>query len=273
MVSAEAEPWRAPPATLWVQASHPRPLPRRAQQALHCRVRFHLARSYAGETPALPGGSRPRRFRCRQPFVHGQSLARDAELAFAGFVSIVPGRMRAGRPRSRVGPARDAFAAGNLSSTANPLQGRRACLCRVRFHLARSYAGETPALPGGGRPRRFRCRQPFVHGQSLARGAEFAFEGFVPIVPGPMRAGRPRSRGGLHPLDVIAAREVHRSLYPFVVRPCRRTLQNQLLQIPCVHANYPCKPQGVGASHCDSTFYRWPGFALNWVPAVCDSAP
>ena len=47
-----------PPATLFLQAAcRPGPLLCKARRTHRCRVRYHGARSYAGGTPALPGGS------------------------------------------------------------------------------------------------------------------------------------------------------------------------------------------------------------------------
>ena len=46
--------------------------------------------------------SRPHPYSCKQPPIHGRSLAKRAKPAFTGFSSIVPGLVRAGRPRSRV---------------------------------------------------------------------------------------------------------------------------------------------------------------------------
>ena len=164
-------------------------------------IRFHGAGSNAGETPALPGGSRPKPCRCKQAPVYDHSLARWGEPALrdsfpwcqvecgrdahapgwvspetvslqtgarprslpctvgrtcpSGFVSMVPGRMRAGRPRSRVGLARNRVAANRHPSTITPLHGGANLPFGIRFHGAGSYAGETPALPGGSRPKPF----------------------------------------------------------------------------------------------------------------------
>ena len=49
-----------PPATLFLQTTcHPGPIPCKAHQTRLYGVRFHCATPNAGETPALPGGSRP----------------------------------------------------------------------------------------------------------------------------------------------------------------------------------------------------------------------
>ncbi len=56
---ARAPGW-LPPATLFVQAAcDPGAFPRTVHQTGHCRVRYYGAKSYAGETPALPGGRSP----------------------------------------------------------------------------------------------------------------------------------------------------------------------------------------------------------------------
>ena len=54
-------------------------------------------------------------------------------------------------------------------------KGRQIRPCKIRCPIARSNAGETPALPGGGaRPRACCCEQAPVHGLCIARGAESA---------------------------------------------------------------------------------------------------
>ena len=161
-------------------------------------IRCHRAKSNAGGTPALPGGSRPKPCRCKQALVHGHALARSGEPALrdslpwcrvvcgrdarapgwvspetlslqagtrprslpctvrrtcpAGFVAMVPGRMRARRPRSRVGLARNLVAASRHRSTVTPLHGAANLPFGIRCHGAKWYAGETPALPGGSAP-------------------------------------------------------------------------------------------------------------------------
>ncbi len=93
-----------PPATLFVQAAcDPGAFPRTEHQTGLCRVRYYGAKSYAGETPALPGGSRPQPYSCKQPAIQGHSLEQSTKPAFAGFATMVPSPMRARRPRSRVG--------------------------------------------------------------------------------------------------------------------------------------------------------------------------
>ena len=57
--------------------------------------------------------SRPHPSSCKEPPVHGHSLAKRTKPAFTGFASLVPGFVRAGRPRSRgVLCGRDARAPG-----------------------------------------------------------------------------------------------------------------------------------------------------------------
>ncbi len=46
--------------------------------------------------------SRPQPYSCKQPAMHGHCLARRTKPAFTGCSSIVPGFVRAGRPRSQV---------------------------------------------------------------------------------------------------------------------------------------------------------------------------
>ena len=80
-----------------------------------------------GHPPGRSAGSRPHPYSCKQPAIQGHSLARRTKPAFTGFSSIVPGFVRAGRPRSRV-----VFVRARRPRS-------RVVLC----------AGETPALPGG----------------------------------------------------------------------------------------------------------------------------
>ena len=310
---------------------------------LPCGVRCHRARSYAGETPALPGGSRSKPCRCKQALVHDHSLARCGEPALrdslpwcqvecgrdarapgwvspetlslqagtrprsllcpvrrtcpAGFVAIVPGRMRARRPRSRVGLARNR---SRHSSTITPLHGAANLPCGIRFHGAESYAGETPALPGGSRPKPCRCKQAPVHGHSLARCGEPALRdslpwcqvecgrdarapgwvspetlslqagtrprsrpcterrtcpaGFVAMVPGRMRAGRPRSRVGLARNLVAASR------HPSTVTPLHGA------------ANLPCGVRCHGAGSYAGGTPALPG-GPRPKPCRCKQAP
>ena len=207
-----------PPATLFLQAAcDPGPLPRTVHQTHPCGLRYHCAKSCAGETPALPGGSHPQPYSCKQPAMQGHFLAQCTKPTFVGFVTIVPSRVRARRPRSRVGvSAGDLVPASSLRCRATssqgapnpPLQGslplcqvvcgrdarapgwasppatlfvQAACgsgplprkahqtgLCSVRYHCAKSCAGETPALPGGClRPQAHSCKQPPIRGQPL----------------------------------------------------------------------------------------------------------
>ena len=62
--------------------------------------------------------SRPHPSSCKEPPVHGHSLAKRTKPAFTGFSSLVPGFVRAGRPRSRgVLCGRDARAPGGAPLT------------------------------------------------------------------------------------------------------------------------------------------------------------
>ena len=241
---ARAPGWVSPASLLLRTGCEPGPLLCRVGRTYPCRVRHLCAKSYAGGTPALPGGSRTRPYWCEQAASQGHSLAGCAEPTFAGVDTSVPSPMRARRPRSRVGLARVLIAANWLRARATPWQGapnplwqvssplcqvlcgrdarapgwvspasllvrtgcepgplpgrvRRTCFCRCRHLCAKSYAGETPAFPGGSRPRPYWCKQAASQGHSLAGCAEPTLAGFVTIVPSRMRARRPRSRVGL----------------------------------------------------------------------------
>ena len=87
--------------------------------------RLHGPPTLVGHPPGSAGVP-PAPYSCKQPAIHGHSLARRTEPAFTGISSIVPGFVRARRPRSQV-----------------VLCGRDARAPRW------SCAGETPALPGG----------------------------------------------------------------------------------------------------------------------------
>ena len=107
-----------------------------------CRWKRHgLGRSRAVAGPArnLVGAT---------PAIRGRFLVKRSEPSFAGFVSILPGRMRARRPRSRVGPARDVIAAGNLSSTVNPLQGAPSLPLQGSYSLCQVQCGRDARAPG-----------------------------------------------------------------------------------------------------------------------------
>ena len=58
--------------------------------------------SWEGATPGARA-SRPQPYSCKQPAIQGHSLEQSTKPAFAGFATLVPSRMRARRPRSRVG--------------------------------------------------------------------------------------------------------------------------------------------------------------------------
>ena len=164
----------------WRVPALPRPLPRKAHQtrarltptATCCRgcrrypppLSIHTNANSANERHHPPGAraSRPHPYSCKEPPVHGHSLAKRTKPAFTGFSSLVPSLVRAGRPRSRGSCAgaqrrprslgvlcgRDARVPGHsLAKAPNP----------VLFPRAKSCAGGTPAFPGGlvraGRPR------------------------------------------------------------------------------------------------------------------------
>ena len=243
---ARAPGWVSPASLLLRTGCEPGPLLGKVGRTYPCRVRHNRAKSYAGETPALPGGSRPHPYCCEQAASQGHSLARCAEPTLAGFVTIVPSRMRARRPRSRVGLARVLIAANRLRARATPWQGgpnpllqvssplcqvvcgrdarvpgwvspaslllrtgcepeplpgrvRRTRFCRVRHLCAKSYAGGTPAFPGGSRTHPYCCELAASQGHSLAGCAEPAFAGVVTSVPSPMRARTPAFPGGSRP--------------------------------------------------------------------------
>ena len=55
---------------------------------------------FGGASPGSAGVP-PAPYSCKQPAIHGHSLARRTKPAFTGISSIVPGFVRARRPRSR----------------------------------------------------------------------------------------------------------------------------------------------------------------------------
>ena len=154
----------------------------------------------------------------RLPFtVH--SFARGGEPALAGFVAncqVVCGRdARApgwGLARSLVAVRRLPFTVSRLRGAANPLlQGS--------LQIARSYAGGTPALPGGVSLVPCCCKEVPVHGHSFARGGEPAIAGFVANCQ--VECGRDaRAPGWGLARDLVAVRRL-----PFTVSRCegRRT--------------------------------------------------
>ncbi len=159
--------------------------------------------------------SRPQPCSCEQPAVQGQSLAQRTKPAFAVFVTIVPSRVRARRPRSRVGvsPAtlflQAACGPGPLPRKAHQTGHRE-----VRYHCAKSCAGETPALPGGARPQAYSRKQPAIQGHCLARCTKPAIARFVSIVPSRVRARRPRSRVGVSARNLIPASSLRSKATP-----------------------------------------------------------
>ena len=82
-------------------------------------------------------------------------------------------------------------------STTKPLEfeGRGRGLARLGVCPHRT-AGKSSPGSAGVPPAPYSCKQPAIHGHSLAKRTEPAFTGFSSIVPGFVRAGRPRSQGG-----------------------------------------------------------------------------
>ena len=114
-----------------------------------------LCQVVCGRDARAPGwASRPQPYSSKQPAIWGHYFVQCTNTAIAGIVAMVPGRMRARRPRSRVGASPTTLfqqagcGPGPFLRTVHQFGD-----CRDRFHSARSYAGETPALPGG-RPAR-----------------------------------------------------------------------------------------------------------------------
>ncbi len=128
---ARAPGWVPPPASLFLQAGcGPGPFLRTVHQFGHWRDRFYRARSNAGETPALPGGClRPQAYSSKQAAVRGDFFAQCTNSAIGGIVSMVPGRMRARRPRSRVVFLRAGRPRSRVGHYSFPL----ADLWRIRF--------------------------------------------------------------------------------------------------------------------------------------------
>ena len=87
--------------------------------------------------------SRPHPYTCKQPAIQGHSLARRTKPAFTGFSSILPGFVRAGRPRSRVGFVR----AGRPRSQVGFVRARRprSRVVFVRARRPRSQVVFTPS--------------------------------------------------------------------------------------------------------------------------------
>ncbi len=98
---------------------------------------------------AHPGAraSRPQPYSCKQPAIQGHSLEQCTKPAFAGFATLVPSPMRAGRPRSRVGRPDGAVerirGATSLKADRRPLGN------------SRLSASPAPALPGRSYERAF----------------------------------------------------------------------------------------------------------------------
>ncbi len=102
------------------------------------------------EVDAHPGtrASRPQPYSWQQPPMQGHSVVKRAKPALMGIVAILPSRMRAGRPRSRVGLARNLISGTASHAGPIPCKARQACLNGDRCDFARPYAGGTPAFPG-----------------------------------------------------------------------------------------------------------------------------
>ena len=247
-----------PPATLFVQAAcDPGAFLRTEHQTGLCRIRYHGAKSYAGETPALPGGSRPQPYSCKQPAIQGHSFEQSTKPSFAGFATMVPSPMRARRPPGSAGvPPATLFVQAACDPGAFLRTEHQTGLCRVRYYGAKSYAGETPprergrparnlirasslrsrgipsnraptpplqgsllwcqvlcerdAPPGAraSRPQPYSCKQPAIQGHSFEQSTKPSFAGFATMVPSPMRARRPRSRGGVLPFTLAPQESV-----------------------------------------------------------------
>ncbi len=73
-----------------------------------------------GGSPPGARASRPQPYSCKQPAIQGHSLEQCTKPAFAGFATMAPSPMRARRPRSRVGPARNLIRASSLRSRGIP---------------------------------------------------------------------------------------------------------------------------------------------------------
>ena len=132
-----------------------------------------------------------------RPPIQGCSLAKGAKPALAGFSFVVPLMVRAGRPRSRVGPARRLLRANGSHAGLVPRMVRQTGLSGVLFRRATYGAGGTPAFPGGSGSQPIACKRPPIQGHPLAWRAKPAFTGLCCVVALLVRAGRPRSRVGL----------------------------------------------------------------------------
>ena len=100
-------------------------------------------------------------------------LGMRAKPAFTGFLSVLPGLMRARRPRSRVGlssrvvlPPSGECSEKSVQCTRSPMEYRRT----GNWHEV--------GLPGWSRPHLYCCKKPPIQGHSLARRTKLAFVGF-----------------------------------------------------------------------------------------------
>ena len=173
-----------PARTLFLQtACHPRPVPCKAHQTRLYGVLFPRAGVCAGGTPALPGG------------------------LCAGGTPALPGGLssRAVVPPPRAWPKAALMAVTTIKST-DSLEvesvragGVGASLdgVEVRSVAAGSclYSEGHPPGSAGVPPAPYSCKQPAIQGYSLARRTKPAFTGFSSLVPGFVRARRPRSQG------------------------------------------------------------------------------
>ena len=136
-------------AALCVQtASDPGLLPRTARQTGLSGVLFRRATCGAGGTPAFPGGSRSQAYACKRPPIQGHSLAWRAKPALAGFCSVVPLMVRAGRPRSRVGLARSLMRANGLPTRAGPSPSAPNLPLRGSVPSCHLWCGRDARVPG-----------------------------------------------------------------------------------------------------------------------------
>ncbi len=176
------------PATLFLQtASHPRPFPRIV----------HQTPGNAGVPPAtlfLQTASHPRPFPRKAHPTHLQGDRFLRAEPCAGETPALPG----GRP------ARNLIPASRLPSAAIPSQSAPNSPLGGSFPWCRALCGRDARAPGwASRPQPYSCKPPAVRGHSLAKRTQLTFRGIVSMVPGLVRARRPRSRVGLIPVDSL----------------------------------------------------------------------
>ena len=185
-------------------------LPCRVRRTCPCWVRHFWARSDAGETPALPGGVPHASLLLptgRDP-APGCCPCRFWATSYAGETPALPG----GVPHaSLLLPTRSFASAPNLPLLGSSLLGH------VRCGRGR------PRSRGASRTHPYCCQQVAIQRYSLAGCAEPALAGFVASGPGPMRARRPRSRGGVPHASLLLPTGRDPALLPCRVRrtcPC-----------------------------------------------------